>query len=58
MQIEATDLAVRFGRMTLLRHTNMSMGAGQTIGLIGLNGSGKTTLLRILANLRSPDKGL
>jgi iron complex transport system ATP-binding protein len=57
MQIEARDLAVRFGPMTLLQQINMSMGAGEMVGLIGPNGSGKTTLLRILANLRPPDEG-
>jgi iron complex transport system ATP-binding protein len=57
MQIEARDLAVRFGRMTLLRQINMSIGAGEMVGLIGPNGSGKTTLLRILANLRQSDEG-
>ncbi len=57
MEIEAKDLAVRFGRMTLLRKINMAIRAGEMVGLIGPNGSGKTTLLRILANLRSPDEG-
>jgi iron complex transport system ATP-binding protein len=57
MEIEAKGLAVRFGRMTLLRRINMAIRAGEMVGLIGPNGSGKTTLLRILANLRSPDEG-
>jgi iron complex transport system ATP-binding protein len=57
MEIEARGLAVRFGRMTLLRKINMAIRAGEMVGLIGPNGSGKTTLLRILANLRSPDEG-
>jgi iron complex transport system ATP-binding protein len=57
MEIEAKDLAVRFGRVTLLRQINMGIRAGEMVGLIGPNGSGKTTLLRILANLRSPDEG-
>jgi iron complex transport system ATP-binding protein len=37
--------------------TEMSIGAGETVGLIGPNGSGKTTLLRVLANLRQSDEG-
>jgi len=57
MEIEAKDLAVRFGRMTLLRRINMAIRAGEMVGLIGPNGSGKTTLLRILANLRQPEEG-
>jgi iron complex transport system ATP-binding protein len=57
MEIEAKDLAVRFGRVTLLQKINMAVCAGEMVGLIGPNGSGKTTLLRIVANLRSPDEG-
>jgi iron complex transport system ATP-binding protein len=57
MEIEAKDLAVRFGRITLLRKINVAIRAGEMVGLIGPNGSGKTTLLRILANLRPPDDG-
>ena len=57
MEIEAKDIAVRFGRVTLLQGVDFAMRAGEMVGLIGPNGSGKTTLLRILANLRAPDGG-
>ena len=57
MEIEARDVAVRFGCITVLRTVSMTVRAGEIVGLIGPNGSGKTTLLRILANLRSPDDG-
>lgn len=57
MEIEARNIAVRFGRMTLLRSIDMTVRTGEIVGLIGPNGSGKTTLLRILANLRAPDGG-
>jgi iron complex transport system ATP-binding protein len=57
MEIEAKGIAVRFGHMTLLRSIDLTVCAGEMVGLIGPNGSGKTTLLRILANLRAPDGG-
>jgi iron complex transport system ATP-binding protein len=57
MNIEATDLAVRFGPVVLLRGVDLALRPGEMVGLIGPNGSGKTTLLRILANLRRPDGG-
>jgi iron complex transport system ATP-binding protein len=57
MEIEAKNIAVRFGRVTLLRAIDMTVRSGEMVGLIGPNGSGKTTLLRILANLRAPDDG-
>ena len=57
MEIEANDIAVRFGPATLLQGVDLVVRAGETVGLIGPNGSGKTTLLRILANLRPPEGG-
>jgi iron complex transport system ATP-binding protein len=57
MQIEAKDIAVRFGRNTVLQGVAFAMQAGEIVGLIGPNGSGKTSLLRILAALRAADSG-
>src|SRR5215813_9019166 len=57
MDIEAHDIAVRFGRTTVLEGVRFTLHAGEMVGLIGPNGSGKTSLLRILANLRAPDAG-
>jgi iron complex transport system ATP-binding protein len=57
MNIEATNLAVRFGATPLLGGVDLALRPGEMVGLIGPNGSGKTTLLRILANLRRPDGG-
>jgi iron complex transport system ATP-binding protein len=57
MEIAATDIAVRFGPMTLLEGVDLVMRPSEMLGLIGPNGSGKTTLLRILANLRAPEAG-
>jgi len=57
MDIEAKDIAVRFGAMALFDGVDLAMHAGEMVGLIGPNGSGKTTLLRVLANLRAPEGG-
>jgi iron complex transport system ATP-binding protein len=57
MDIEAKDIAVRFGRTVVLEGVRFTLRAGEMVGLIGPNGSGKTSLLRILANLRAPDAG-
>jgi iron complex transport system ATP-binding protein len=57
MDIEANDIAVRFGRTTVLEGVRFMLRAGEMVGLIGPNGSGKTSLLRILANLRAPEAG-
>jgi iron complex transport system ATP-binding protein len=57
MDIEANDIAVRFGRTVVLEDVRFTLRAGEMVGLIGPNGSGKTSLLRILANLRAPEAG-
>jgi iron complex transport system ATP-binding protein len=57
MKLEARNIAVNFGRTTVLGSVDLAVSSGEMVGLIGPNGSGKTTLLRVLANLRAPDAG-
>jgi len=40
-----------------LKNINMSIKAGETIGIIGENGSGKSTLLKLIARILFPDGG-
>ena len=42
----------------ILKDISFSVGAGETVCLLGASGSGKSTLLRIIAGLESPDSGL
>ena len=44
-------LAVRFGEVTALAPTDLAIGGGETLVLLGPSGSGKSTLLRSLAGL-------
>ncbi|MBX5458829.1 MAG: heme ABC exporter ATP-binding protein CcmA [Thermogemmatispora sp.] len=46
-----------FGKLRVLDGLNLTIGAGETFGLVGPNGSGKTTLMRILAGLVRPTAG-
>lgn len=41
----------------VLNSINLTLGAGERVGLIGANGSGKTTLLHLLVGLRKPSAG-
>ncbi|MCT4373143.1 ABC transporter ATP-binding protein [Yangia mangrovi] len=43
--------------LTVLRHLDLDIPAGQSLAIVGASGSGKTTLLRILAGLEEPDSG-
>jgi len=45
------------GRAPILDHTDLILGPGDRIGLIGVNGSGKTTVLRLLDGTLSPTSG-
>ncbi|MBE7492244.1 MAG: ATP-binding cassette domain-containing protein [Planctomycetes bacterium] len=46
-----------FGRNDVLRDLNLSIGAGQTVAVIGPSGAGKTTLFRLLSAFLFPTAG-
>ncbi len=60
--IEVQDLTVtlpsRAGDVNILRGLDVTIKAGETVGLIGPSGSGKTTLLMVLAGLEPATSGL
>jgi NitT/TauT family transport system ATP-binding protein len=41
----------------VLEGVNLSLAAGQIVGLLGRSGSGKSTLLRLIAGLAEPSRG-
>ncbi len=55
--LEARDLRHAFGPKPVLRGVDLSVSAGEIVGLVGPNGSGKTTALRILHRELVPDAG-
>lgn len=55
--IEARGLHTHYGQSHILRGVDFTVGAAQTIGLMGRNGMGKTTLLKSLIGLVKPSGG-
>ena len=59
--IETENLTVtlpsRAGDVNILRGVDLTVKAGETVGLIGPSGSGKTTLLMVLAGLEPASSG-
>jgi len=56
--IEVMGVEKRFGSTRALRGVDLTLRAGQCLGLVGRNGAGKSTLVSILSGLSEPDAGL
>jgi lipoprotein-releasing system ATP-binding protein len=59
--LEAVDVAKQFrteaGELQVLRNINLSIRAGEMVGIVGASGAGKSTLLHILGALDKPTSG-
>ncbi len=55
--LEVEDLGTHFGGFTALEAINLSVSAGERLGLIGPNGSGKSTLVNCLCGTLRNDAG-
>ena len=55
LQIE--DLSAGYGPLGVLHSVNLTVRAGERIGIVGLNGHGKSTLLRAIAGLTGWQSG-
>jgi ABC-2 type transport system ATP-binding protein len=55
--LAAVDLTKRYGEVRALDGFNLSVAAGEIVGLVGHNGAGKTTFLEIVSSLIRPDGG-
>ncbi|MEV5601882.1 ATP-binding cassette domain-containing protein [Streptomyces sp. NPDC052299] len=53
----AERLGVRRGRVEALRRVSLTVGAGETVALMGRNGAGKSTLLGALVGMVEPSSG-
>ncbi|MDO8608493.1 MAG: ABC transporter ATP-binding protein [Phaeospirillum sp.] len=51
------NLASLAGEVNVLRGVDLTVGAGETLGVVGPSGSGKSTLLMVMAGLERPSSG-
>ncbi len=55
--LSASKIVKRFGSLTVVDHVDLSLRAGEAVGIVGPNGAGKTTLLGILAGAHAASAG-
>ncbi len=56
-RIEAANVAKRFGRITALDSTSLTIEDGEYVAILGPSGCGKTTLIKILSGIWQPTSG-
>jgi simple sugar transport system ATP-binding protein len=55
--VEMTGADKRFGSTVALSGVDLTLHAGQCVGLVGRNGAGKSTVVSILSGMETPDAG-
>jgi zinc transport system ATP-binding protein len=55
--IEIKDVDFAYDRELVLKNINLSVEAGEFLGIIGPNASGKSTLVKLILGLLEPDTG-
>lgn len=57
LTLEQVTFRYRPGAREILRNINLTIAAGEVIGIVGRSGSGKSTLTKLLQNLYVPESG-
>jgi len=55
--LQVTGVTKRFGGLVAVGGVDMTVAAGEIVGLIGPNGAGKTTLFNLVSGFLRPDQG-
>lgn len=54
---EVRNISKNYGSVVALDDVNLSLRAGEVVGLVGDNGAGKSTLVKVLSGAHQPDAG-
>ena len=57
LELRLEDVSKRFGTVTALERSDLTVEPGLLLSLLGPSGCGKTTTLRIIAGFEAPDTG-
>jgi branched-chain amino acid transport system ATP-binding protein len=55
--LTVTDLDAAYGKKQVVYETNLRLGRGEAIGILGHNGAGKTTVLKCIFGMVPPMRG-
>lgn len=55
--LKLTNITMKFGGLTAVSDFNLTMEAGELVGLIGPNGAGKTTVFNVITGIYRPTSG-
>ena len=55
--LELREIRVGYGRIEVVHGVDLSVGAGEVLGMIGPNGAGKSSILRAICGLARPTAG-
>lgn len=59
VEIKFVDVTFKFpeSEKVILEHFNLTISAGERVGIVGINGAGKSTLIKLMCGLYHPTSG-